>query len=36
MGKAHKFATLAEMLERGEHLNRQGFLAIRDAPPNDE
>ncbi len=35
MGKANKFAKIAEMLERGERLDRQGFLGIRDAPEND-
>ncbi|MFW5814286.1 MAG: FAD-dependent oxidoreductase [Spirochaetota bacterium] len=32
MGKANKFAKVAEMLERGESLDRQGFLGVRDTP----
>ncbi|MFW6312891.1 MAG: FAD-dependent oxidoreductase [Spirochaetota bacterium] len=35
MGKAYKFAKVAELLEQGERLDRQGFLGIRDAPKND-
>lgn len=32
MGKANKFARLAEMLEDGAAINRQDFLGVRDAP----
>jgi NADPH-dependent 2,4-dienoyl-CoA reductase/sulfur reductase-like enzyme len=32
MGKANKFAALAEMLEEGDHITRQQFLGVRDAP----
>jgi len=31
MGKASKFAKVAESLERGEELDRQGFLGVRDS-----
>ncbi|MFW5742216.1 MAG: FAD-dependent oxidoreductase [Spirochaetota bacterium] len=32
MGKANKFAKVAEMLERGESVDREAFLGVRDAP----
>ena len=32
VGKANKFAKVAEMLEKGEALDREAFLGVRDAP----
>lgn len=32
MGKANKFAKVAQILERGETLDRQAFLGVRDTP----